>query len=60
MIDLTKSEADIDWVANSEMPNGKTNNSQADQQLDDDTVTLRGLSDEALEYITSTYDVDVV
>jgi len=35
----------------------------AEQQLDqraDDTVTLRGLSDEALEYITNTYDVEVL
>lgn len=34
--------------------------SETDQQLDDDTVTLRGLSDEALEYITATYDVEVL
>lgn len=29
-------------------------------QKADDTVTLRGLSDEALEYVTTTYDVDVL
>lgn len=33
---------------------------ETDQQLDGDTVTLRGLSDEALEYVTTTYDVEVV
>jgi len=34
--------------------------SETDQQLDDDTVTLRGLSDEALEYVLNTYDVELV
>jgi len=33
---------------------------ETDQQSDDDTVTLRGLSDEALEYVLNTYDVELV
>jgi len=36
-----------------------TEEQETDQRADD-TVTLRGLSDEALEYVLNTYDVEVV
>jgi len=35
-------------------------NNETDEKADDDTVTLRGLSDEALEYVLNTYDVELV
>lgn len=75
MSDITISvdEQPIDWINREDVDDGEgsplskeerelnhRDEQESDQQLDDDTVTLRGLSDEALEYVLNTYDVELV